>query len=618
MLQIQNTKKLLEELLYKEDSTGDHKITIADIGEKKIKIPLTNGTIECIEGTYFLSNLLQELAVEINIGNDKETTISLDRVCEKPAHRISRLIREKYWNDLTRKMDKEGLTKVLQDDKMKSEAFYVYVPHKDKIAFNYYNNLSKDLNIEVVRLPKKITPEYVLSINKKPGLLSLGLYEDENKEIHGYPFVVPGGRFNEMFGWDSYFQSVGLLIDKKPHLIKGTLENFRYEIENYGSILTANRSYFITRSNPPFYSSMLTEYIENQNIKDELWISKMLSSVIKEHETVWMSKTRLCENGLNRYYGDGIGYVVETEKGHFREATELYAQKFNMPVDEFEKKYINREIDIPELDAFFVHDRSLRESGHDTSRRLVNRCASLNTVDLNALLYKYESDIANLIRTFFKNTFEASNGKNYTANYWNNLAEQRKSKMNTHLWNDKKDTFYDYDFVKKEQVEYIAPSVLFPLWAKICSQKQAELLIKKVLPLLKCKGGIVSCSKKSRGDGPERQWDYPYGWAPHQMIVWRGLLNYGYENEVQELVYRWLWLITKDAVDYNGTIAEKYDVVKCTHIIDVEYGNQGTDFKYIPNGGFGWMNASYQLGFSLLSNDLKNSLNELVDPDVLF
>ena len=65
MLQIQNTKKLLEELLYKEDSTGDHKITIADIGEKKIKIPLTNGTIECIEGTYFLSNLLQELAVEI-------------------------------------------------------------------------------------------------------------------------------------------------------------------------------------------------------------------------------------------------------------------------------------------------------------------------------------------------------------------------------------------------------------------------------------------------------------------------------------------------------------------------------------------------------------------------
>ena len=618
MLHIHNTKKILEDLLAKEDSTGDKKITIKDIGEKKINIPLSNGNIERIEGTYYLSNLLQELAIEIDKGIDKETTISLDRIYEKPTHRISRLIREKYWNDLTRKMDKEGLINVLQDDKMKSETFYVYIPYNDKIAFNYYNNLSENLNIKVVSLPKKITPEYVLSINEKPGLLSLALNEDENKEIHGHPFVVPGGRFNEMFGWDSYFQSVGLLIDKKPHLIKGTLENFRYEIENYGSILTANRSYFITRSNPPFYSSMLTEYIENQNVTDLSWISKMLSSVIKEYETVWMSKTRLCDNGLSRYYGDGIGYVVETEKGHFREATEIYAQKFKMPIDEFEKKYINREIDVPDLDDFFVHDRSLRESGHDTSSRLVNRCANLNTVDLNALLYKYEIDIAELIETFFKNIFESSNGKSYTTDYWRSLAEQRKSKMNTLLWNEKEGTYYDYDFVKKEQVAYIAPSVLFPLWAKICSPKQAELLIKKVLPLLKCKGGIVSCSKESRGNQPERQWDYPYGWAPHQIIVWRGLLNYGYDKEVQELVYRWLWLITKDAVDYNGTIAEKYDVVKCTHLIDVEYGNQGTNFEYVPNGGFGWMNASYQLGFSILNKELKNSLDELIDPDTLF
>ena len=137
------------------------------------------------------SNLLQELAIEIDKGIDKETTISLDRIYEKPTHRISRLIREKYWNDLTRKMDKEGLINVLQDDKMKSETFYVYIPYNDKIAFNYYNNLSENLNIKVVSLPKKITPEYVLSINEKPGLLSLALNEDENKEIHGHPFVVP-------------------------------------------------------------------------------------------------------------------------------------------------------------------------------------------------------------------------------------------------------------------------------------------------------------------------------------------------------------------------------------------------------------------------------------------
>ena len=618
MLQIHNTKKLLEDLLAKEDSIGNKKITIKDLGEKRINIPLSNGNIKCIEGTYYLSNLLQELAIEIGKGNNKETTISLDRIYEKPVHRISRLIREKYWNDLTRKMDKDGLLNLLKDDKVKSKKNYVYIPYNDKKTFNYYNKFSKEFNIEVVRLPKKITPEYVLSINEKPGLLSLALNKDENKEIHGEPFVVPGGRFNEMFGWDSYFQSIGLLIDNKPHLVKGTLENFRYEIEHYGSILTANRSYFITRSNPPFFSSMLTEYIENQKVTDLLWIYKMLNSIIKEYETVWMSETRHCDNGLNRYYGNGIGYVIETEKGHFREATKIYAQKFNISVDEFEKKYINREIDVSELDEFFVHDRSLRESGHDTTSRLNNRCANLNTVDLNALLYKYDTDIAKLIKTFFKNTFESSNGKKYTTDYWLRSAEQRKSKMNTYLWNDNEETFYDYDFVNKKQIKYIAPTVLFPLWAKVCSPKQADLLVKKVLPLLKCKGGIVSSSKASRDKQIERQWDYPFGWAPHQMIVWKGLLNYGYENEVQELVYRWLWLITKDAVDYNGTIAEKYDVVKCTHIIDIEYGNQGTDFNYISYGGFGWMNASYQLGLSILNRELIDNLNTLIDPDSIF
>jgi alpha,alpha-trehalase len=102
------------------------------------------------------------------------------------------------------------------------------------------------------------------------------------------------------------------------------------------------------------------------------------------------------------------------------------------------------------------------------------------------------------------------------------------------------------------------------------------------------------------------------------MVIWKGLLHYNFIDETQELVYRWLWLITKNAVDYNGTIAEKYDVVNCTHIIDTEYGNVGTNFEYMPNGGFGWMNASYQYGLSILEKELIDRLNELVDPDMLF
>ena len=102
------------------------------------------------------------------------------------------------------------------------------------------------------------------------------------------------------------------------------------------------------------------------------------------------------------------------------------------------------------------------------------------------------------------------------------------------------------------------------------------------------------------------------------MMIWRGLKNYGFEAEMQELMYRWLWIITKNAVDYNGTIPEKYDVVACTHKVYAEYGNVGTEFDYITTSGFGWMNASYQYGLSLLTSDLRNKLDLLIDPNLLF
>jgi alpha,alpha-trehalase len=102
------------------------------------------------------------------------------------------------------------------------------------------------------------------------------------------------------------------------------------------------------------------------------------------------------------------------------------------------------------------------------------------------------------------------------------------------------------------------------------------------------------------------------------MMIWRGLLNYGFTDELQELVYRWLFMITKNAVDYNGTIPEKYDVVAATHKVFAEYGNVGTDFEYITQEGFGWMNASYQYGLSLLEPTYIKKLDALISPDMLF
>ncbi|MFA5297125.1 MAG: trehalase family glycosidase [Lutibacter sp.] len=618
-----NTTSTLKSLLLQEDTDGDKKITIEDIGPKKFDIIQTNGEIHSVEGTYFLSNLLQDLAILIKQGKNTVASISLDTIYEKPTQRISRLIRELYWDELTRTMDKNGLQKVIFDEKVAQKYFNIYIPEEDKEAYIYYNNLAKELTqIKVITLPKNISPEYVLSINEKPGLLALALHKKDGA-IQGEPFVVPGGRFNEMYGWDSYFESIGLLIDQKPHLVKGMIENFEYQIKHYGKVLNANRSYYLTRTQPPFYSSLLKEYVEATNNLDLDWLSGKLNTAIHEYENVWMVEgKRLTTNGLNRYLAEGIGYVFETEEGHFKEVMEFYADKLKMPLLEFEDKYKKREIDVPELDSYFTHDRTLRESGHDTSNRFVNKCAHLNTVDLNSLLYKYEVDFADLIQTYFDGNFLTQQNQTYSSSYWRFKAEERKKLIDKLLWNEKEGLYFDYNFYKNQPENFISATTFYPLWSKLCTNSQAQLLVKNALPLLKNKGGIASCSKESRGEitkeNPQRQWDYPFGWAPHQMLIWKGLLQYNFIDETQELVYRWLWLITKNAVNYNGTIPEKYDVVNCTHIIDTEYGNVGTNFEYLPNGGFGWMNASYQYGLSILNKDLIEKLNELTDPDILF
>jgi alpha,alpha-trehalase len=135
-------------------------------------------------------------------------------------------------------------------------------------------------------------------------------------------------------------------------------------------------------------------------------------------------------------------------------------------------------------------------------------------------------------------------------------------------------------------------------------------------------GGIVGSTEESRGsltsERPATQWDYPNGWAPHQMLVWQAMRNYGYTAVAERLAYRWLYTITSNAVNYNGTVPEKFDVVRRTHQVFAEYGNVGTTFSYITREGFGWTNASYQVGLSLLSAQRREQLNKLIPPEWVF
>lgn len=613
-LNIENT---LSSLLMQEDTDGDKKITVEDNGPKTFEIVSIEAKPYTIKGTYHLSNLLQELVIAKNEGK-QIAKIPLSNIEELPVNRISRMIRDYYWKGLTRTMDEKGIERLILDTKnenLASSVLSVYVPFQDEKGFKYYKYLENQYSIKVIKLPENITPQYVKSCNDKPGILALKL-ESDGKKTKGVPFVVPGGRFNEMYGWDSYFESVGLIVDGKVELAKAMADNFKYEIEFYGKILNANRSYYLTRTQPPFYTSLIREVFEIT--QDRNWLKQHLKTAIKEYETVWMVKgKRLTKNGLNQYLAEGIGFPPECEEGHFDSVMKPFAEKMQISIRDYEKGYINGIIINKELDNYFIHDRTVRESGHDTSYRIEGNCADLNLVELNAMLYKYETDFAELIHTEFKDSFEL-----YTSKYWQEKAEIRKIAVNKHLWNEDKGLYFDYNVKIDQQSNFVAASTLAPLWANLCSKEQAKKLINNAISLLKEKGGIAGCTSESRGkisaNRPQKQWDYPNGWAPHQMMIWRGLNNYGYKKEAQELIYRWLYMLTKNAVDYNGTIPEKYDVVLATHKVFAEYGNVGTDFEYITQEGFGWMNASYQYGLSLLDSNFKKKLNMLISPEKLF
>jgi alpha,alpha-trehalase len=629
---VSDVQKTFDQLLQDEDTDNDKKITIDDPhikgterGDKRFWIE-SNGKKYEVSGTYYLSNLLQELSLALESGKSN-AEIPTERIFEPSGDRISRSIREFYWDGLTRKIDDKGLSKTLGDEKSATVdgLHHLYVPHSDPQAQKYYSDLAakSDLKMKVNVLPEKITPEYVRKLDGYHGLLSLAVVS-KNGEPQALPFVVPGGRFNEMYGWDSYFITLGLLLDNRIDLAKSMVDNFVYEISHYGAILNANRTYYLTRSQPPFLTSMGLAVYERlpKDGTSKDWLRTVLQAAIQEYDGVWMNKNRLTKTGLSRYFDSGFGQPPEVEPGHFNVVYAEYAKKQGMEPKAFEEGYRSGKLKVPELDIYFVHDRCMRESGHDTSYRLENRCANLTTVDLNSLLYKYETDIALTLETEFGGSLSLSNGAKQEALVWQKKAEKRKELINRYLWNADRGMYFDYDFVHGKQIDYVSATTLYPLWARVASKEQAEQLIQKALPLLEMPGGIVSSTEESRGpitpEHPLRQWDYPHGWSPHQILTWVGLNNYDHKDDANRLIYRWLYTINVNAAYYNGTIPEKFDVVTRSHQVFAEYGNVGTKFSYITREGFGWTNASYQLALQFLPKELRSKLNELIAPEWVF
>ena len=603
-----NQAEVLQSLLAQEDSDGSRTITIDDNGPKHYTVHGEHGKTLEVKGTYYLANLLQE----VWLGNG---SLDAEKVFMKPLARVDYLMKNHYWSILSRRMDAENILATLVDEKRSSDKAYLYVPAADADGLAYYRRITADHpQIELIELPAPpFSAELLAEIDEKPGLLALK-YDAQSGEP--LPYVVPGGRFNEMYGWDSYFIALGLMAHDQYDLAKGMVENIAYQIKYYGKMLNANRSYYLTRSQPPFYTALVADFYRQYEARlSTQWLVEHLAIAIDEYETVWMNpQTHLfADIGLNRYFDEGQGRPKETEPGHFKMEIQKYAGRLGISVEEYERGYDAGEISEPELDRYFVHDRAMRESGHDTSERLDAVCADLACVDLNAILYDVERKISALIDDYFPHGFR-HNGREYSGSEWYEKAQARYDLVQQYLWNEEAGCFYDYNVRRGRPQAFASATNLYPLWAGLCEPEQAEKLVREQLPKLMCAGGIASTAPlPAHGNGPERQWDYPYGWAPHQILLWEGLHRYGYHQEMHDAAYAWVQMIVRATVEYNGLIPEKFNVEKGSHKTNVEYGNVGAVFEYLPAGGFGWTNASLILGIAKLTEVQKAQLNGLAE-----
>jgi alpha,alpha-trehalase len=510
--------------------------------------------------------------------------------------------------------------------------------------------------LSVRELPERREwPEWIARLGAEHGLVSLEL-TDEAGTLVGAPFVVPGGRFNEMYGWDSHFILRGLIADERLDLARGLVDNTVYMIEHYGATLNANRTYYLTRSQPPFIASMiraLWEALPAQD-RDRSWLRRALRAAIHEYDDVWGRAPRqssVCRGDgeqracLDRYAGIGRGQPPEVEPGHFDGLWQDLGRSLEAS---YRAGALPERNLVAELDRAFENDRCMRESGHDTTYRWFyptphgkagthaeNRCADMLTVDLNSLLYKFEVDVAFLLDELA--TPLESGGPRRAApatslelgpGAWCVRAQNRFALMQTYLWSARDGLFYDALLEPNGVIQtgYVSATTLYPLWATsdTCgsagksppfSVPAKSLLVTNALRQLEAPGGLLASAKASRdrfSSRDDRQWDYPNGWAPHQMLAWYGLEAHGFRQDADRLIAAWLYMMVSNVIDHNGTIPEKYDVVARTHAVFSEYGNVGTNFDYIATEGFGWMNASFQVGLARLSADERRRLNQSV------
>jgi alpha,alpha-trehalase len=489
------------------------------------------------------------------------------------------------WDNLKRSL---ADCKTYEDIKVSEEA--VLYLSADAAPPSALTEMQKQCNVRIARLPANVTEDQAGKI-RPHGLLYLP-----------NPYDVPGGQFNEMYGWDSYFIVRGLLRDDRRDLAKGMVENFFYEIQHYGGVLNGNRTYYLGRSQPPFLSSMILAVYEADQVagqKDARWLERAYRFAVQDYEQ-WNREPHLAgDTGLSRYFDEGRGPVPEImgdpsnyyrgvahfflmhegrQSPHLVKASSLTGLGSEVWI--CDRGSNQAAVDCPAEDRLglsadsYEGDRAMRESGFDVSFRFGPYSTATHhfaPVCLNSLLYKTEKDLEQMSNTL---------GRKSDAQRWAAKAAARRARMLKYFWDDRAKLFFDYDFKTSTRSSYEYATTFYPLWAGFASKGQAAAVAAN-LRLFEQPGGLAMSRYESQA-----QWDYPYGWAPIHLLAIEGLRRYGYDGDADRITEKFLSMVLENfRIDH--TLREKYDVVtrsSATHIV-AGYSQNVT--------GFGWTNGVF-------------------------
>lgn len=458
-------------------------------------------------------------------------------------------------------------------------AFDEKIDHGTGQPWPIYISAQENYEQVMVNLQDSVAPEKLARIALRPLPPDIDQIEQHGLLYLPGQYVVPGGRFNELYGWDSYFIFLGLMRDEEYALAHSLVDQLLYEVEHYGTVLNANRTYFLNRSQPPFLSQMVLRWFNHAQDID--WLRSTLPK-LESYYYYWTVPPHLNQaTGLSHYFAIGDGpapeviYSERDEGGrtHFDRIKEYYRTE---TVTDYDVSLYYEKSGDRLTDLFYKGDRSMRESGLDPTNRFGPFSIDIihyAPVCLNVLLYQMEADIGQINQILQHPDI---------AERWHNTAQHRVDLINQYLWDEEGGLYLDYNFREGRRRYYEFATTFYPLWAGIASAEQAQRLVEN-LPYFEAPGGLRTSNYVSGN-----QWDAPFGWAPLQLLAVQGLMRYGYQTEAQRLAEKFIALVVKD-FQRCGSLLEKYDIEACTGEVseEIQYGYSTNEI------GFGWTNGVF-------------------------